>query len=250
VHIVANLDKPRKLIVGNALAGSLAADRPTPLTDATRVRAEAVVAATDGLRLFVKHRPLTVDRATDAVINGCDRTLGAKEQSLRDTVVPLGDAQRDELSRVRRLRIHLFPEGTGFTQNSMDLEWAVLGEVRARAEEPQAAADIEALGMRTQMDHLFAHIDLYGRMLGLDADKARAGEEKASAAWAAAFQLFLAQVLVDYDADPVMRAELLGPYEAQLAQQRAAARAKRAAQGADEAEEPAPPAEEGGADPS
>jgi len=247
MQIVCNLDISRKLIVGNALAGSLGAVRPVPLVPATCARAEAVVAATEGLRLFAKHRPLKVDRATDVAVTGCDRTLEAKERTLRDTVVPLGDAQRDELARVRRLRAHLFPAGTEFTRRSMDLQWGELVELRARAHEPQAVEDIDALGMRAQVEHLLAHVELYGRMLGQGADKARAGEDKASAAWNEAFQLLLAQVLIDYEKDAATRQELLGPYEAQLAQQRATARAKRAQAEAEvEAEEPAPLSENRG----
>lgn len=252
MHVIPNLNKTRKLIVGNALGDALAAPRSVPLAAATQTRAEAVLAATEGLRMYARHRPIEVDRATDAAVMGNDHTLAAKERALCDAAVPLGDAQRDELARVRRLRGHLFPAGTGFIQRSMDLQWGELVDLRARAEEPQAAADIDALGMRSQMDHLLAHIELYGRILGQNAHKARAGEEKASAAWSEAFQLFLAQVLVDYAGDATIQQELLGPYEAQLAQQRAAMRAAaraRKARAAAEAEDAGPRSSEGGAAP-
>ncbi len=251
MHIVANLESLRKVIVGKALADTLAVVRPVPLTDATRARAEAVVAATEGLRPFVRHRPQKVDRAADVIVTSCDRTLDDKERSFRDDVVPLGAAQHEEFVRVRRLRTRLFPQGTEFTRLSMDLQWGEFVALRARAQEPQVAADIDALGMRAQIDHLFAHIDLYGCMLGQDADHARAGEEKASAAWTAAFQLFVAQVLLDCEKDAALSQELLGPYEAQLAQQRAALRAKKArTRAGSEVEQPAPPPTQASASPT
>ncbi|EYF07668.1 hypothetical protein [Chondromyces apiculatus] len=230
MDIVSNLDISRKIIVGNTLSVSHTATRAEPLTTATRERIQAVVTATEGLQMFAKYRPLRVDRATDASVNGCYRTLKAMERSFDDAVVPLGEAQRATVAQARRVRNHLFPEGTTFTQLSMDLQWGALLALRGRVTEPETVADVAALGMQSQVEHMMAHIDLYGRILGQEADKARAGEEEASAAWTRALRLLVAQVLLDYDGDEATRQELLGPYEAQLAQQRAVVRAAKKAQ--------------------
>jgi len=242
VLTVTKLDIQRQTIVGNALGNSLAAVRPVPLAAATRTRGEAVVAATEELRLFADLNPAKVDRPTDTVAIEFDRLVEGHERVLRDDVVPLGPAQLEALSQARLVRTRVFPQGTAFTHRSMDLQWSELVGVRARMQQPDVAAAIDGLGLRAAADHLLAHIELYGRIVGSDANKARAGQEKASAAWNETFRLFVAQVLLDYENDPAMKQELLGTFEAQLAQQRAALRAKKAGSGAgSEAEPPAPP---------
>ena len=248
---VTKLDIQRQIIVGNAVEGSLAADRPVPLAAATRTRGEAVVAATQELRIFADHKPAKVDRPTDTVITEFDHLVTGHERALRDDAVPLGPAQLDALSRARLVRTRVFPQGTAFIRRSMDLQWSELVGVRARMQESEVAAAIDGLGLRPTADHLLAHIELYGRMVGQEANKARGGEQKASAAWGEAFQLFVAQVLLDYENDTALKQELLGPYEAQLAQQRAVLRAKRAGvEVGGEGEQPSPPAPPSEADPA
>lgn len=237
------LDIQRQTIVGKAVEDTLAVVRPVPLTDATRTRGEAVVAATEQLRTFTDYKPARVDRPTDTVIAEFDHLLEAHERVLRDDVVALGPQQLEALARARMARARIFPQGTGFIRSSMDLQWSALLAVRERMEEPEVSAAIDGLGMRPAANHLLAHIELYGRMVGVQASKARGGEEKASTAWTEVFQLYAAQVLLDYEKDTALKQELLGAYETQLGLQRAVLRAKKArASAAAEAEEPAPPA--------
>lgn len=238
------LDIQRQTIVGKAVEDTLAVVRSVPLTAATHARGEAVAAATEQLRTFTDFKPARVDRPTDTVIAEFDHLLEAHERVLRDDVVALGPQQLEALARARMVRARIFPQGTGFIRSSMDLQWSELIAVRERMGEPEVATAIDGLGLRPAANHLLAHIELYGRMVGLLASKARGGEEKASAAWTEAFQLYAAQVLLDYEKDAAMKQELLGTYEAQLAQQRAVMRAKKArASAAAEAEEPATPAQ-------
>jgi len=174
---------------------------------------------------------------------GFMHVLESQERVLRDAVVPLGDAQRDALAQVRFLRTQLFPQGTAFVHQPMDLQWSALILLRQALEEPECSAVIEALGLRRFAEHVVAHIELYGRILGHDARSSAAGEEKVSAAWTEAFKRYAVQVLHDYPDDAAMQRELLGVYDAQLAQQHALgrttarARTKKAAR----AEEAAPP---------
>ncbi len=238
------LDILRQEIVGNAIAKSLAAARPVPLTAATRARGEAVVEATVELRIFTNHLPVKVDRRTDSLVATFEHLVEAHERALCDDVVPLSPEQRESHGRARLVRTRVFPQGTGFIRLSMDLQWSELVGLRARMQEPEVVAALDGLGLRSAADHLLAHIDLYGRMVGQEGSKARAGQERACAAWTGAFRRLMAQALLDYENDTAMLKELLGPYEAQLAQQRAVMRAKKAkwaaGSGAD-AEEQAPP---------
>ncbi|MDC3982182.1 hypothetical protein [Polyangium jinanense] len=218
------LDVDRQLNVGNAIAAGLAAPRPTPLTPTTLARGQAVVAVTLDLRAFSGPTPGVVDRATDTVITAFDRARADDERALLDSVVPLGPAQREALSRLRLIRTRVFPNGTDFIRRRMDLEWRALCDVRNALNEPEVAAAVDAQGLRPAVDHLLAHIDLYGRVIGQEAGPAGKAEERLSAAWHEAFKLFAAQVMLDYDKNPVIQKELLGAYEVQLDEQRAAAR--------------------------
>jgi hypothetical protein len=240
---ITPLTTKRQVIVGNAVGDSLAADRPASLSPSTRARGEAVVTATLSVRLFAGVRPAQVDRATCTVVVGFHRTLEGQERSLRKSVIPHNEAQRIAADRAQRVRAHLFPQGLQFLRRTMDLEWSDLVSLRARMQEPEIAEAIDGLGLRPMADHVLAHIELYGRVVGKDASKAGAGEAKANAAWTEAFRLFSAQVLIDYEHDGAMQDELLGPYEAQLAQQRAMARAyDRPPPPPPEADAPAPEA--------
>ncbi|MCC6559170.1 MAG: hypothetical protein IT372_40105 [Polyangiaceae bacterium] len=238
---VPRLDTDRQIVVGNHIKLALAADRPTPLTPAVRARGDVVIASTIAVSLFAKLRPVDVDRATDKVVIGLERTLTyAGDWMLHDGAVPHGEAQHLMVARIRQLRTHLFPQGTGFTQGTMDLKWSHLVNLRSGMQEPAIAAAIDALGLRPYADHVLAHIDLYGRMLGQQGGKASAGEAQANAAWNEAFRVFAAQVVADYHADAAIQEELLGGYQAQLEQKRAVARAERNRRARGPAAQPAP----------
>jgi hypothetical protein len=184
----------------------------------------------------------------------------AGEWVLHDAVLPQNEVQQLMAARIRQVHARLFAKGTEFLRGSMDAQWSGLVSLRGRMQEPEIAAAIDALGMRPLADHVLAHIDLYGRMLGQQGGNPRAGEEQANATWNEAFKVFAAQVLVDYEADAAIQDELLGAYHAQLAQQRALARIakRRPARGpTDEpapppaaADQPAPPAAEAGGAPA
>jgi len=248
---IARLDSDRQVNVGNALGLILAAPRPTPLHQTTQNRIDAVIAATLGLAAARNVTPKQVDLTTDTMITSFDHTLEGTEQMLRDSVVPLGDAQREALGHIRTLRARLFPQGTGYIRKPMDLQWVHLSELRARIGEPAIAAAVDALGLRPMVDHLLAHIDLYGRALGQDVGAAGHAREAASAAWQEAFRRLAAQVIVDYEADEATQRELMAPYLTQLEQQRAAARASaRARKARAEAEDQAPLSSHGGASPT
>jgi len=219
------LEVARQRNVGNAVADALAAQRPIPIVPSTRTRGEAVVAATEALSAFAGPSPGQVDRATDTVLTAFDRARAEEERALRDSVVPLGPAQRDALSRIRLIRTRVLPQGTDFIRRRMDLEWPVLCEVRKAFQEPDVAAAVDAQGLRAAVDHVLAHINLYGRVIGHEAGPAGSAEERLSAAWHEGFKRFAAQVTLDYESDPVTQKELLGAYEVQLDEQRAAARA-------------------------
>jgi hypothetical protein len=225
---IARLDTERQIAIGHHLKLTLAVERPTPLTPAVCARGDAVIASTIAVSLFANHRPVTVDRATDKVVIGFERTLtDASEWALHDGAVPHGEAQHLVVARLRQVRTRLFPEGTGFTQGTMDLKWTRLVTLRAEMQEPEVAAAIDAIGMRPHADHVLAHVALYGRMLGQQGGNSSAGEAQANAAWNEAFQVFAAQVVADYHADSAIQKELLSGYHTQLAQQRAVARADR-----------------------
>lgn len=226
------LDIDRQLNVGNAIADALAADRPTPLLPGTRARGEALLSVTLDLGAFAGPAPGQVDRATDAVITAFDRVLEEQERVLLDSVVPLGEAQRQSLARARFLRTRIFPQGTGFLRRRVDLEWRDLRDLRAALQDPEVTAALDAQGLRPAAEHVFRHVTLYGRVIGSDAGPAGSAEARASEAWHEAFQLYATQVTADYHEDPEMQRALLGAYEDQLEQQRAAARiAARARKG-------------------
>lgn len=240
MFIVARLEPNRQVIVGNAIAIAILADRTTPLAPSTVTRGNAVVQATTEVRIFAGITPIQVDRATDSIVIGFEHLLIAQEQMLRDTAVALGESQRVVAGCVRRLRLGLFAQGTDFTRRPMDIQWGELVALRGRMQEPDNAAAIDTLGLRPFADHALAHIDLYGRVVGHDAKNAGAGEEQATAAWLDAFRLFAAQVMLDYENDKAIQSELLGTYRAQLEQQRAVARAARRPAPLQPAPEPAP----------
>ncbi|EYF08562.1 hypothetical protein [Chondromyces apiculatus] len=231
----AHLEVDRQINVGNALGPILAALRPTPLQSTTVTRGDAVIAATLALLNARGTPPKLVDQATDSVVTAFDRTLDTREQMLRDTLVPLGPQQLEALGRLRFLRARLFPTGTTFIRLPMELEWRHLTELKTHLEDDEVVAAIEALGLQPEVEHVSAHLERYGRALGQDGGGAGRATELASTAWHEAFRRFAAQVLADYGDDLATQRELLGPYEAQLVQQRVLARAQRRARAAEAA---------------
>ncbi len=239
------LEVDRQRNVGNAIGEALTVKRPIPLAAGTIARGEALVAATRALQAFSGPSPGQVDRATDSAITAFERARKEDERALLDSVVPLGPDQREALSRLRLIRTRAFPNGTSFIRRRMDLEWPVLCEVRKAFQAPEVAAAVDAQGLRPAVEHVLAHIALYGRVIGHEAGPAGSAEERLSAAWHEAFKLFAAQVMLDYDNNLAMQKELLGAYEIQLEEQRAAARtaarARRARSDAsDEADDTSP----------
>ncbi|AKT38797.1 hypothetical protein [Chondromyces crocatus] len=226
------LEVDRQINVGNALGPILAAPRATPLQGATRTRGDAVIASTLALLNVRDVPPRAADQATDTVVTAFHRMLEAREEMLLDTLVPLGPAQREVLGQVRLLRTRLFPKGTSFIRLPMEMELKHLTDLRQRLGEPEVDAAVTALGLEAEVLHLVTHVERYGRSLGQDAGGAGRATELASVAWHEAFVRFAAQVVVDYEGNTAMQRELLGPYEGQRLQQRAAARAARRARAA------------------
>ncbi|MCC6551744.1 MAG: hypothetical protein IT372_01825, partial [Polyangiaceae bacterium] len=217
----------RQITVGNAIADALAADRPSPILSGTRARCEEVVSATAVLRVFAGYKAVDVYTATSKILIGLEENLAAQERSLRDGVVPMGEAQHQALARVSLVRSRVFPQGVGLARLPMDMQWPRLVAIRSAVQEPPVAAAIDAMSLRPHVDHALAHIEVYGRVIGQQTGGAGAGKEQACEAWTEAFRLLAAQVLLDYQKDAAMQKELLGPYQVQLANQRAAARASR-----------------------
>ncbi|EYF02306.1 hypothetical protein [Chondromyces apiculatus] len=176
------------------------------------------------------------------------RAVAEQERALLDSVVPLDEEQQMAASRLQLIRTRVFRRGTQFIRRSMDLEWPALCEVREVVEDPAVMEAIERQGLWPVAAHLLGHIALYAQALGHEAGAAGSAVEKASHAWHEAFKRFAAQVLLDYEHDEATRRELLGPYEAQLDEQRAVERAARAKRNASQPgpTKPTPDKESGG----
>jgi hypothetical protein len=86
---------------------------------------------------------------------------------------------------------------------------------------PKLWAAIETLGLKTLVDHLLKHIDLYAKKLGL-AGLSEDGPTmtEASKAWHKTYMLFAAGVLATYADDPETQDALLGSYQKQLVEHR------------------------------
>ena len=237
---VSRLPSERQLSVSNALKEAITKPRTPPLQDTTLSRAQAVLATTSELRVHVSAPPGQVDRATGTVVSAFGRAVAEQERALLDSVVPLDEEQQMAASRLQLIRTRVFRRGTQFIRRTMDLEWPALCEVREAVEDPTVMDAIEGQGLRPVVDHLLRHIALYAQALGHEAGAAGSAVEKASHAWHEAFKRLAAQVLLDYEHDEATRRELLGPYEAQLDEQRAVERAARAKRNASQPQ-PAPP---------
>lgn len=225
---VTKLDGERQLTVGNALREAIVKPRNPALLAGTLARGEVVLAMTTELRSAIGAPPGLVDRATGTVVTAFRNAVMEQERALLDTVAPLREAQQQAASRLQLIRTRVFVNGTRFIRKAMDLEWSALCEMREAMQDPEVAAAIDAQGLRAVADHLLTHIGLYAVALGHEAGSAGSAEEKASAGWHEAFKRFAAQVLLDYENDEALRRELLGVYESQLEEQRAAQRAARA----------------------
>lgn len=240
---IARLEIDRQINVGNALSAIMApANWPTPLSATTAARGDAVIAATLGLVAAKETPPAQVDHATDSVVTAFDRCTAEMERTLRDSVVPLQAPQQAMLANARLVRTQAFGQGTDYIRLPMDLQWRHLCELRTKLQDPAVAAAIDALGLRPLADHVLAHIERYGKVLGQQGAPAGRNAESASVAWHEAFKRFASQVSLDYENDEATRQKLLAPYATQLDQQRAVARAElRARRNNAEATEPAPP---------
>lgn len=230
------LDLFRQVAIGNAIADTLAEVRPVPIVPTTQARAEAVVEASATLQFFNERSSGKVDHATDTVVTTLRQVLETCARGFRSDVVPLQSAQRDYLDRCVFLQGQLYPKGTDYVLGSMNEQWPEMVTLRTTMLRPDVAAAIDAVGLRPMADHVLAHIGIYGRMLGKEAGAAGGGLEEATGTWNRSMKLYIAQVEIDYESDPVMRRELLGAYEKQVELQRAGYRAKKAQAG-----EPAPP---------
>ena len=224
---LVRIDSSRQIIVGNALALLLAEARTPALTPAVVTRGQAVVDATKSLAAMAGPTPAATFFATRSVFAGIAHVLEAHEKALNDAVVPLGDAQSKSLAFARTLSARVFNNASDFAHLAAELQWSELSTARTTLASPDVDAAVVGLGLKPAVDHLLAHVDLLGRVLGKDVGAAGSASDKAGAAWHAAFVLFVAQVAVDYDTDPKTQDALFGAYEAQVKAQHDAERERR-----------------------
>ena len=236
-----NINTKRKTVVSDAVGKMVAAPRTTPLTPTTVASAEAVVAAAEPLHLYVTLSDKKVNTSTTTVVAGFASSISSLRHMLRSDVASLGQPQHETFKHLKLLQERLFPSGTNFLRASMNVKWGSLLALRTAMQEPACSQAIDACGLRVCADHVFTQIEVYGRMLGPDAKAAGGGEEAAAEAWVEAYTRFAVQVMHDYPGNKALQRELLGPYDVQLEQQRAADRAaERARRARNEADTGAP----------
>lgn len=223
------LNKWRQMSVSNAIAASLAANRPTPLLPSTVSRGEVVVTIGMQLRTFTDLTGKQVNHATAGVLLGLEAVLENKERMISGSLVPRSAAQEQCLTRVHLIKLETFPQGTFYLRWPMDMQWPELVKVRDTLTSPAVAAAVDAEGLTPCVESLLANIALYGQVVGHDVGGSKAGEEDTQTAWNDAMYKFAAQVALDYEESQAIREELLGPYERQVEEQLAANRARRAA---------------------
>lgn len=174
----------------------------------------------------------TIDRTTDVVVTAIFRNLEATERALTGTLVPLGPQQQAALDAAATLKQAWFADGIGFIHNQVGLECDALLEIKKATNDPEKGPAIKkaikTLGLGPQVDHLFAHIAVYARKLGLTADgEEETTESAAGRKWHDAYVLFAASVMVAYANDAETRKTLLGSYERQLQEHRAGLQKER-----------------------
>jgi hypothetical protein len=200
--------------------------------------AKAVIAATAPLAAPGGPSMFTIDRATDGVVTAIHRIQEAWERGLTDAVIPLDAEQQAALAAVNLLNEAWFANGIGFIHDAVGLQCDALLAIEKTLSDPEISKAIKTLGHGPLVHHLSSHTALYAKTLGLTADgEASTSEQSASQTWHDAYVLFAASVMVHHANDPEARASLLGSYEKQLQEHRAAAQKERRRQRAKKKED-------------
>lgn len=191
-------------------------------------RAKTVIAATEGLEDPGGHSMFSVDRATDSVITAIYRALDAWTKGLTDAVLPLEPEQQAALAAAEVLDSAWFPDGIEFVHEVVGLQHDALAGIQKTLAKKEIKDAVETLGLGPMVAHLSRHTALYAKTLGLTAEgEAGAPESGPSQTWHDAYMLFAASVVTSYSDDAETRKVLLGSYESQLREHRAAMRKER-----------------------
>jgi hypothetical protein len=219
----------RQRNVGRALAVALDRARATPLTERTLQAGREVVAVSNRLQDPPNVPAILVDVSTDVVFTAAHRLLRAWTRAFAGELIALERPQQELLDAARFLTDKWFPNGVEFLRAQMSIQWDSLQPIAASFDEPEVSAAVEKLSMRPLVDHMRKHVDLYGQTVGLGEGKPKPGSARTETRdhWQEAMKDFAIAVLADYGKDPSTRTELLGVYEQQLAEHRAALAAAR-----------------------
>ena len=202
------------------------------------LRAKAVIAATATLAVPESPSMFTIDRATDSVVTAIHRILAAWHKGLTDAVVPLNAEQEAALAAAEILDEAWFANGIGFIHELVGLQCDALLAIQKTLREPEIQKAIKTLGLGPLVEHMESHTALYAKALGLTADsEVKAPEGGESQAWHDAFVRYAASVLVHYPDDAEAQRALLGSYEKQLQEHRAALQRERRRQRAKKKDE-------------
>ncbi len=222
----------RQRNVGAALADIFKSK--TPYKADVVSRAKEVIAATSALAETGGPSMFAVDRATDSVVTAIYRMLDAWEKGLTDAVLPLTAEQQAALAAVDVLQTAWFSNGIDFIHEVVGLQHDALAAIRKTFAEQPIKQAVQTLGLGPMVERLSSHTALYSKTLGLSADsEAEASGSSAGQAWHDAYVLFTATVMTAYADDAEARKVLLGSYEKQLQEHRAAMQKERRRRRAD-----------------
>jgi hypothetical protein len=219
----------RQRNVGRALALTLDRERATSLTERTLQAGREVVAVTDRLQNPPSVPAILVDVSTDMVFTASHRLLRAWVRAFAGEMIALERPQQELLDAARFLIDRWYPNGVGFLREQMSIQWDSLQPIAGSFDDPQVSAAVQKLSMGPLVDHMRKHVELYGQTVGLGEGNPKPGAARTETRdhWQEAMKDFAIAVLADYSKDQATRTELLGVYEQQLAEHRAALAAAR-----------------------
>jgi len=189
------------------------------------ILAEAVKAGA-ALDLGTELPPLVLDNSADVVFSSFQRFLAAVERGMTDRVIaPLPPEQAKKKAAAALLSRRAFPNGIGFLSSSMPLQYdAMVNVIDLLRNDTACAAAVKELGTGFFVDHMEAHLKLYGRAVRSGDDR---DLEAVGTAFHAAYTRLVVKIAAYQEDDAAVQQRLYNPYQKELEAQRADERQAR-----------------------